>query len=123
MSSLRNTIVLSDFETMADIGIHDFEIGHPQRVLISVRISFEADSERFVEDDLGLTVDYDFLRSGIVKLLASRRFNTQEALAHEILGMIRHQPRVYAAQVTTKKPDVYPDCAYVGFELDWHCAS
>ena len=109
-------IVLEDYELMLDIGFHDFEVGRPQRLVVTVEVWLD---ERAVSDsdDAAEACDYDFLRSGIAALVAGRRFNLQETLAREVYDLIAARHGVTALRVATRKPDIYPDCGGVGVEL------
>ncbi|HEV2865161.1 MAG TPA: dihydroneopterin aldolase [Allosphingosinicella sp.] len=109
-------VVLEDYDLKVDIGFHDFEVGNPQRLLITVEVWVD---ERFfaAADEAGEAWDYDFLRSGIAGLAAARRFNLQETLVREIYDLVAARRGVAALRVSTRKPDVYPDCAGVGVEL------
>jgi dihydroneopterin aldolase len=40
----------------------------------------------------------------------------QETLCDDLLDEIMRHPAVRAAQVATRKPDVYPDCEAVGVQ-------
>jgi 7,8-dihydroneopterin aldolase/epimerase/oxygenase len=109
-------IVLDDFCLSADIGFHDFEVGAPQRLLVTVEVwvdeaSFPAD------DDPAGAWDYDFLRTEIAVLIEGRRFNLQESVAREIYDLVAARRGVTALRVATRKPDIYPDCAGVGVEM------
>jgi dihydroneopterin aldolase len=109
-------IVLEDFQLDLDIGFHEFEIGNPQR--LSVTIEVWVDERSFAtSDEAGSAWDYDFLRTEIVTLVADRRFNLQETLAREIYDLVAARRGVTALRVSTRKPDVYSDCAGVGVEL------
>ena len=57
------------------------------------------------------------LRSEIGALVAGRRYNLQEILAREVYDLIAARRGVTALRVSTRKPDIYPDCAGVGVEL------
>ena len=46
-----------------------------------------------------------------------RRVNLQETLVREIYELIAARAGVTGLRVSTRKPDVYPDCAGVGVEL------
>ena len=107
-------ILLENFAVIADIGIHDFERGKPQRVLVSVEMDVDVDP---TGDSIERVLDYDFVRTEILELVARRRFNLQETLCHAIVQMIAERPVVRRARVTTRKPDVYEDCEAVGFSL------
>lgn len=109
-------IVLEDFVLPVDIGFHDFEIGAPQR--ISVTIEVWVDADHFPSsDDPKDAWDYDFLRSEVGRFVAGKRYNLQETLVREIYDLVAARRGVTALRVSARKPDVYPDCAGVGVEL------
>ena len=109
-------IFLDSLEVMADIGFHEFEIGVPQRLLVSVEIWLDhippADC-----DDPALAWDYDFLREQVEELAGARRYNLQESLVHAIYDRVAALRGVRALRVVTSKPDVYPEARSVGVEL------
>lgn len=109
-------ILLDSLEVEADIGFHDFEIGVPQRLLVTVEIWLDhippADS-----DDPAEAWDYDLVREQIVELAAARRYNLQESLAHAIYDRVASMRGVEALRVVTAKPDVYPNARGVGVEI------
>jgi dihydroneopterin aldolase len=109
-------IVLDDYELPVDIGFHDFEVGTPQRLIVTVEVWLE---EAFFasEDDAAAAWDYDFLRTEIGVLAASRRYNLQETLVRAIYELVAARRGVTALRVSTRKPDIYPDCGGVGVEL------
>ena len=109
-------IFLDSLEVMADIGFHDFEVGVPQRLLVSVEIWLDhippADC-----DDPAFAWDYDFLREQVQELATARRYNLQESLAHAIYDRVAALRGVRALRVVTSKPDVYREARAVGVEL------
>jgi len=109
-------IFLDSLEVMTDIGFHEFEIGVPQRLLVTVEIWLDhippADS-----DDPALAWDYDFLREQVEELARARRYNLQESLVHAIYDRVAALRGVRALRVVTSKPDVYPEARSVGVEL------
>lgn len=109
-------IFLDSLEVMADIGFHEFEIGVPQRLLVTVEIWLDhippANS-----DDPELAWDYDFLREQVQELAAARRYNLQESLVHAIYQRVAALRGVSALRVVTAKPDVYREARSVGVEL------
>jgi len=109
-------IVLEDFCVAADIGFHDFEVGAPQRLLVTVEVW--VDEASFPVDDKPVGAwDYDFLRTEIGGLIEGRRFNLQETVAREIYDLVAARRGVSGLRVATRKPDIYSDCAGVGVEL------
>jgi dihydroneopterin aldolase len=109
-------ILLDSLEVQADIGFHEFEIGSPQRLLVTVEIWLDhipaADS-----DDPADAWDYDLLREQIEALAAERRYNLQESLAHRIYERVAAMRGVEALRVALAKPDVYPNARGVGVEI------
>lgn len=109
-------IVLEDYELPVDIGFHDFEVGKPQRLMVTVEVWLDERSFANV-DEVSAAWDYDFLRTEIGVLASSHRFNLQETLARAIYELVAARRGVTALRVSTRKPDIYPDCAGVGVEL------
>jgi dihydroneopterin aldolase len=109
-------LLLESLEVRIDIGFHEFEVGAPQRLLVSVEIWLD-DSAAPAEDDPQRAWNYDFLRTEVEEIAASRRFNLQETLAHEVFDRLAAARGVRALRVRTSKPDVYPDAQGVGVEI------
>tara|TARA_B100000029_G_scaffold185751_1_gene183189 strand:- start:67 stop:465 length:399 start_codon:yes stop_codon:yes gene_type:complete len=112
-------IFLRDYEVVASIGIHDFELKNPQRIIVDVSLEVSGDArQRSAEDRIETVLDYDFLRDCIRDIVSDRHFNLQETLCAEILEICLVPDAVVAARVSTRKPDVYPDCDSVGVEME-----
>jgi dihydroneopterin aldolase len=109
-------IMLEDFDLPVDIGFHDFEIGTPQRLRVNVEVWLSA--AHFPRcDTVASAWDYDKLRTAVLALVAGRRFNLQETVVHEIYDLVAARQGVTGLRISTRKPDIYPDCAAVGVEL------
>lgn len=109
-------LFLEGFDLNVDIGFHEFEIGTPQVLRVSVEVWVDAD--HFPRcDTVAEAWDYDFLRLAVLRLVEGRRFNLQETVAHAIYDMVAARAGVVGLRVSTRKPDVYPDCEAVGVEL------
>ena len=109
-------LFLDSLEVLTDIGFHDFEVGAPQRLLITVEIWLD-DPTLPPDDDPARAWNYDFLRTEVQELAAARRYNLQETLANAIFERIAAFHGVRALRIRTAKPDVYPDAAGVGVEI------
>jgi dihydroneopterin aldolase len=109
-------ILLDSLEVLTDIGFHDFEVGAPQRLLITVEIWLD-DVAPPPDDEPERAWNYDFLRQEVEEIAASRRFNLQETLAHAIFDRLAAFRGVRALRLRTSKPDVYPDAHGVGVEI------
>lgn len=115
--ALARRIRLEDFRLPVSIGIHDFERDAPQIVVVNVEIELAPD---WVDpgDRIEHALDYDFLRDGIAALVRGRHFNLQETLCREILDLCLARRGLARVTVSTRKPDVYPDCRSIGFEIE-----
>ena len=109
-------ILLELLEVQVDIGFHDFEVGSPQRLIVSVEIWLD-DSTMPADDDPAHAWNYDFLRSEVQEVASSRRFNLQETLAHAVFERLAAFRGVRALRVRTSKPDIYPEAHGVGVEI------
>ncbi|HEX8654534.1 MAG TPA: dihydroneopterin aldolase, partial [Allosphingosinicella sp.] len=95
---------------------HDFEIGKPQRLSLTIEVWVE-EAHFAADDDPESAWDYDFLRSEVAALVRGRRFNLQETVVREVYDLVAARRGVAALRVSSRKPDIYPDCAGVGVEL------
>ena len=109
-------IQLDRLEVMVDIGFHEFEVGTPQRLLVSVEVWLDP-AALPLGDRADDAWNYDFLKLEIERLAGSGRFNLQERFASEVFNWIAARDGVQAVRVTTSKPDVYPSAKGVGVEL------
>lgn len=109
-------ILLDSLEVSADIGFHDFEVGAPQRLLVTVEVWLDQSAPP-AGDDPALAWDYDYVRREVQSLAAERRYNLQETLAHAIYQRLAAMHGVAALRVATSKPDIYPDARGVGVEV------
>jgi dihydroneopterin aldolase len=109
-------IVLESLEVRIDIGFHDFEVGAPQRLLVTVEI-WLAQTIAPTDDDPQRAWNYDFLRTEVEEIAASRRFNLQETFAHAVFDRLAAFRGVRALRVRTSKPDIYPEAHGVGVEI------
>jgi dihydroneopterin aldolase len=109
-------ILLDAMEVHADIGFHDFEVGQPQRLLLTVEIWLD-DLTPPTTDHPDEAWDYDLLRTEIIRLAGARRYNLQETLVHAIYRRLAAMRGVKALRVKSAKPDIYKDAQAVGVEI------
>jgi len=117
--SLRDCrrLFLRNYEVMINIGVHDFEKKGEQRVLINIDLYIPLALSTPKADQLSEVVDYDFMRETIARRVAQGHIHLQETLCDDVAHAMLAHPRVRAVQVSTMKPDVYPDCEGVGVEV------
>ena len=110
-------LFLRDYEVFINIGVHAFEKTGEQRVVINVDLYIPLALSTPKADELDEVVDYDFIRRSIAERISRGHIHLQETLCDELLAMMLAHAKVRAAQVSTEKPDVYPDCDAVGCEV------
>lgn len=109
-------IFLEDMDLLVDIGLHDFEIGTPQRLRVNVEIGIDP-SFLAKDDKVDEAWDYDFIPKAIRSLASGRRFMLQETFCRAVYDEVAARAEVNFLRVSTRKLDVYPDCKSVGVEL------
>ncbi len=109
-------IFLRNFNVFISMGVHDFEKQARQRVIVNVDLYIDPDG-RIEHDTIRETVDYDFVRNVILQIADSGHFHLQETFCERILDACLEKSGVLAARVSSEKPDIYPDCESVGFEI------
>jgi dihydroneopterin aldolase len=109
-------IMLDSLEVETDIGFHDFEIGTPQRLLVTVEIWLD-DLVAPPDDSPAAAWDYDFLRNEVIRLASARRYNLQETLVDSIYQRLAAMRGVKALRISSAKPDIYGDALKVGVEV------
>jgi dihydroneopterin aldolase len=110
-------LFLKDLDVLTSIGIHDFELSAPQRLLIDVDLYVDLQATSPSCDELQQVVDYDFIRQVVFARIKKGHINLQETLCDELATLLLENKQILAVQLSTRKPDVYPDCAAVGVEI------
>ena len=112
----QSRILLDSLEVMTDIGFHEFEVGTPQRLLITVELWLD-DLTPPDDDDHASAWNYDYLRTEVMRLAQERRYNLQETLVHAIFQRVAATRGVKDLRVKSVKPDVYDNAKGVGVEI------
>ena len=112
----QSRIMLDSLEVMADIGFHEFEVGNPQRLLVTVELWLE-DLDPPDDEDHQSAWNYDYLRTEVTRIATERRYNLQETLVHAIFQRVAAYRGVKALRVKSVKPDIYEDAKGVGVEI------
>jgi dihydroneopterin aldolase len=110
-------LFLKGLNADAHIGIHDFEKGKSQKLLIDVDLYVLWNDSRPTTDSLEEVVDYDFIRQVVMTRIQKGHINLQETLCDELVELFLAHPKVMAVQLSTRKTEVYPDCEAVGVEV------
>lgn len=108
-------LFLRGLRVQARIGVYEHERVAPQALVINVDLWVSPPTQP-LRDDLAHVLDYDFIRQGILGLVAQQHWNLQESLCHAILDLCLAPPQVLAARISTEKTDIYVDSDAVGYE-------
>ena len=109
-------IFIRDLELSALIGVHPREKLEPQRVRINVELSVREEGE--VADNIRNVVSYEAVIERIMRLVAQGHVHLVETLAERIAQACLADERVAGARVRVEKPDIIPNAASVGVEIE-----
>ena len=112
----QSRILLDSLEVQTDIGFHEFEIGTPQRLLVTVELWLD-DLTPPDDADHHSAWNYDYLKTEVIRIAQERRYNLQETLVHAIFRRVAAYRGVRALRVKSVKPDIYSDAKGVGVEI------
>lgn len=112
----QSRIRLDRLEVMTDIGFHEFEVGTPQRLLITVELWLDP-ADAPTDDVPESAWDYDFLREEVRRIASARRFNLQETLVAALFARFAACHGVQDLRIASEKPDIYADASGVGVEI------
>jgi len=110
-------LFLRDYVIDMNIGVHDFEKQAPQRVIFNVDLYIPLEINTPTQDQLEEVVDYEFMRDVIKAVALKGHIQLQETLCDDIATAMMLHPKVFAASVSTAKPEAYSDCHSVGVEV------
>ena len=99
------TLFLEDVVRDVDIGVHDFEIGNPQKVRFDIYVMLSAILNPN-NDDLNEVLNYEYLIDSLNDVLSFGRFSLLETLANRLLEEISAPNSVKAASVVITKLDI-----------------
>tara|TARA_B100000902_G_scaffold310142_1_gene299656 strand:- start:298 stop:699 length:402 start_codon:yes stop_codon:yes gene_type:complete len=99
------TLFLEDIVRDVDIGVHDFEIGNPQKIRFDIYVIM-SNIQNPLNDDLNEVLNYEYLITSLENILLLGRFSLLETLANRLLEEISAPKSVKAASVVITKLDV-----------------
>lgn len=107
-------IFVRDLVLAAEIGVHEHERHHAQRVRLNLSVEAERD-----QDAPGIegVVSYEDLINGIKDIVGRGHIDLVETLGDLVLEMVLEDRRVLGATVTIEKLDVFGDVESVGAEM------
>jgi|TARA_B100001094_G_scaffold216652_1_gene210749 dihydroneopterin aldolase len=99
------TLFLEDLVRYVDIGVHDFEIGNPQKVRFDIYVMI-SDIQNPNNDDINEVLNYEYLIGSLNDVLSTGRFSLLETLANRLLAVVSAPISVKAASVVITKLDI-----------------
>ena len=99
------TLFLEDLVRDVDIGVHDFEIGNPQKVRFDIYVMI-SDIQNPNNDDINEVLNYEYLIGSLDDVLSTGRFSLLETLANRLLAVVSAPISVKAASVVITKLDI-----------------
>tara|TARA_B100001778_G_scaffold297409_1_gene270887 strand:- start:69 stop:470 length:402 start_codon:yes stop_codon:yes gene_type:complete len=99
------TLFLEDIVRDVDIGVHDFEIGIPQKVRFDIYVMM-SDIQNPNNDDLNEVLNYEYLIDSLNDVLSLGRFSLLETLANRLLEEVSTPTSVKAASVVITKLEI-----------------
>jgi dihydroneopterin aldolase len=110
------TLFLEDIIRSVDIGIHDYEIGNPQRVRFDIYVLITGVDlpENDIIDDV---LNYEYLLNSLEKVISRCRFSLLESLANNLLYLILEPESVEVASVIMTKLDVLEGDGILGCSM------
>ena len=99
------TLFLEDIVRDVDIGVHDFEIGIPQKVRFDIYVMM-SDIQNPNNDDLNEVLNYEYLIDSLKNVLSLGRFSLLETLANRLLEEVSSPTSVKAVSVVITKLEI-----------------
>lgn len=110
------TLFLEEIIRDVDIGVHDHEIGNPQRVRFDIYVLIP-DIKNPENDSIDEVLNYEYLIDSLEQVLSGGRFSLLETLANNVLDKILMPDCVEAASVVLTKLDVLDGDGQLGCSM------
>ena len=110
------TLFLENVVREVDIGVHDHELGAPQRLQFDIYVMLSGVSEPNA-DEIDEVLDYEYLISALDKTLEMNRAALLETLANRLLDRILEPNSAEGASVILTKLDVLEGDGQLGCSM------
>jgi len=110
-------VFVRDLELKTLVGVHEHEKIAPQRVIINLDLMVN-ETEPVDDEVFSTVVDYERVVKTTKALLGEGHVHLLETLAERIAGGCLEDERVHGVRVRIEKPDVMPEAASVGIEIE-----
>jgi dihydroneopterin aldolase len=110
-------IFVRDLEMIASVGVHAHEKIAPQRIRVSIDLTVGPRAPD-ATDTVDTVLSYENVVKGIRAIVATGHFQLIETLAERVAAACLTHYSVSAVKVKIEKPDIFPDAATVGIEIE-----
>jgi dihydroneopterin aldolase len=110
-------IFIRDLEMIASVGVHAHEKIKPQRIRVSIDLSVGPRAPN-ATDTVDTVLSYENVVKAVRAIVATGHFHLIETLAEHIAADCLTHFTVSAVKVKIEKPDIFPDAATVGIEIE-----
>jgi 7,8-dihydroneopterin aldolase/epimerase/oxygenase len=110
-------IFLRGMTIEARVGVHRFEREKAQRLLLDVTLFARREGEPQA-DRLAAVLNYERVARAVRAVFAGTHINLLETAAERVAAACLAEPKVQGVLVSLAKPDIFPDVAAVGVEIE-----
>ena len=110
------TLFLENVVREVDIGVHDHELGAPQRLQFDIYVMLSGVSEPSA-DEIGEVLNYEYLISALDETLQMNRAALLETLANRLLDRVLEPNSTEGASVILTKLDVLEGDGQLGCSM------
>ena len=110
-------IFVRDLEMIASVGVHEFEKVRPQRIRVSIDLAVGPRAPD-ATDTVDTVLSYENIVKATRAIVATGHFQLIETLAERIAAECLNHYTVASVKVKIEKPDIFPDAATVGIEIE-----
>ena len=110
-------IFIRDLEMIASVGVHAHEKIKPQRIRVSIDLDVGPRAPD-ATDTVDTVLSYENVVKDIRAIVATGHFHLIETLAERIAAACLGHRSVRSVKVKIEKPDIFPDAATVGIEIE-----
>lgn len=115
-SSGQTSVFLRDLIREVDIGIHDYEIGHPQSIRFDLEVTIDG-SEAPISDEITHVLNYEYLLESVEKSLSEGRVSLLESLGSRILEKMMAPSQVSSAKIQITKLEILNENGTLGCRM------
>jgi dihydroneopterin aldolase len=110
-------IFVRDLEMIASVGVHAHEKLTPQRIRVSVDLNVGPRAPD-ATDTVDTVLSYENVVKAIRAIVAAGHVQLIETLAERVAAACLTHYSVNSVKVKIEKPDIFPDAATVGIEIE-----